>query len=116
MALKEELNTNFEELKSEAKSFLDTNIDYYQLWAFKVTTKASGLVLKIFILSLLLLLALLFLSFAGAFAIGSALNSNTLGFLIVGGIYVLLSFTVLYFRKRVLDPLVIKKFSDIFFN
>lgn len=116
MSLKEELNTNFDELKSEAKSFIDTNIDYYQLWAFKVTTKASGLVLKIFVLSLLLLLALLFLSFAAAFAIGSAMNSTTYGFLIIGGVYILLSIVIVYFRKQILDPLVIKKFSDIFFN
>lgn len=116
MSLKEELDTNFEDIKSEAKSFINTNIDYYHLWAFKVTTKASGLVLKIFVLSLLMLLALLFLSFAAAYALGAVLNNITYGFLAVGGIYVLLSFIIAYFRKQILDPLVIKKFSDIFFN
>jgi len=115
MALNEEIKQNFEDIKQEAKSFIDSNVDYYQLWAFKITTKATSLVLKIFVLSLLLLLALLFLSFAAAFAIGSALESNTFGFLIIGGLYLLVCVLIYSFRRKLIDHLMIKKFSDIFF-
>ncbi|MDN3708581.1 competence protein [Myroides ceti] len=116
MALNEEIKQSFEEIKQETKAFLDSNIDYYQLWAFKITTKATGLVLKIFVLSLLLLLALLFLSFAAAFAIGSALDSTTLGFLIIGGTYLLVCLFIYSFRRKLIDHSMIRKFSDIFFN
>jgi|SRR5690606_27430818 len=116
MSLKEEIKDNFSEIKSEAKAFLDTNLDYYQLLGFKISSRALGLILKIFALTLLLSIALLFFSFAAAFAIGHSLQNNTLGFLIVGGIYVLLALFVYALRKTLIDIPVLKKFSDIFFN
>ncbi|HUH25213.1 MAG TPA: phage holin family protein [Flavobacterium sp.] len=116
MSLKEEIKNNFSEIKSEAKAFLETNLDYYQLLGFKISSRALGLILKIFALALFLSIGLLFLSFAAAFAIGNSLESNTLGFLIVGGIYVVLAFIIYLFRKSLIDIPILKKFSDIFFN
>lgn len=116
MSLKEEIKDNFTEIKSEAKAFLDTNLDYYQLLGFKITSRALGLILKIFAITLFLSIALIFLSFAAAFAIGHALHNVTYGFLIVGGIYILLAVFVYVLRKTLIDIPILKKFSDIFFN
>lgn len=116
MALNEEVKNNLQSIKSEAKAFLDTNIDYYSLFGFKVASKATGFLLKVFVLSLFGGMALFFLSFAAAFAIGKALDSNTLGFLIVGGIYIILAIIIYSLRKAIIDIPILKKFSDIFFN
>ena len=116
MALNEEVKTNLHEMKSEAKNFLETNIDYYSLLGFKVASKATGFILKIFALSLFAVLALFFLSFAAAFAIGKALDSNTLGFLIVGGIYIVALLIVYVIREAIIDLPILKKFSKIFFD
>lgn len=116
MALNEEVKNNLQSMKSEAKAFLDTNIDYYSLLGFKVVSKATGFLLKVFAISLFGSLALFFLSFAGAFAIGEALNSNTYGFLIITAFYILLAIIVYTLRKKIIDIPILKKFSDIFFN
>jgi hypothetical protein len=61
-------------------------------------------------------MVLLFCSVAGAFAIGRALDSYSLGFLIVAGIY--LVFTVLLFliKDKIVEGPILEKFSEIFFN
>ena len=81
MALNEELKEDLKNIKDDAKAFIDHNVDYYQLLGLKIGSKAFSLILKIFLLALFLSIALLFISFAAAFALGILLNSNTLGFL-----------------------------------
>lgn len=116
MAFNEDLKNNLHEMKSEAKSFLDANIDYYSLLGFKVVSKATGFIFKIFALSLFAVLSLFFLSFAAAFAIGKALDSNTFGFLIIGGFYIVVALIVYLMRKVMIDIPILKKFSRIFFD
>jgi len=60
MAFNEDLKNNLHEMKSEAKAYLETNIDYYSLWGFKVASKAAGFIFKIFALSLFAVLSLFF--------------------------------------------------------
>lgn len=116
MALNNEIKNNLHNIKSEAKTFFDANIDYYSLLGFKTVSKATGFLLKIFGISLFVAFALLFLSFAVAFAIGEAMESRTSGFLIVGLFYAILALIVYILRKKIIDIPVLKKFSDIFFN
>ena len=116
MAFNEDLKNNLHEMKSEAKAYLETNIDYYSLWGFKVASKAAGFIFKIFALSLFAVLSLFFLSFAAAFAIGKALDSNTFGFLIIGGFYIVVALVVYSMRKAMIDIPILKKFSRIFFD
>lgn len=116
MALNEELKEDFEKIKVDAKAFIDQNIEYYQLLGLKISSKAFSLILKIFLLALFLSIALLFISLAAAFALGTLLNSNTLGFLIIGGVYIIISAIIYYNRKSIIDIPVIKKLSEIFYN
>ena len=116
MAINEEVKEHLQDMKSEAKAFLDANIDYYSLLGFKIVAKATGFILKIFTLSLFVAMALLFLSFAAAFAIGRMLDSNTYGFLIVGGLYIITAIIIYNMRKAIIDIPVLKKFSKIFFD
>jgi len=44
------------------------------------------------------------------------LESYTLGFLIIGGVYLVISVLIYQFRKAIIDIQVIKKLSDIFYN
>lgn len=116
MALKEKIDSELGELKSEAQAFVDSNVEYYQLKIFKSTSKVSSIVLKIFIISFFSLVALLFVSLASAFALSECLGSMALGFLVVGSVYLFLVLLLYFFRKQLLDPIVIRKLSDIFFN
>lgn len=115
-ALDEELKNNLDNLKAEAKTFFDANVDYYTLLGFKIATKTTGFILKIFALSLFAVLSLFFLSLAAAFAIGNALQSTTYGFLIVGTFYIVISIILYNVRKNLIDIPILKKFSKIFFD
>nr|WP_317632048.1 phage holin family protein [uncultured Flavobacterium sp.] len=110
------IKDNIEDIKVHTKQYIDTNIEYYTLLGFKITTKASSFLIKIVLLSLFLLLSLMFLSFAIAFAIGNWVDSYSLGFLIVGGIYLLISLILFYKGGRFIDKPMLKTFSEIFFN
>nr|WP_297308169.1 competence protein [uncultured Flavobacterium sp.] len=116
MDLNKELKEDFEKIKVDAKAFIDQNIEYYQLLGLKISCKAFSLILKIFLLALFLSIALLFISIASAFALGNLLESYTLGFLIIGGIYLLVTAIVYLNRNKLIDLPVIKKLSEMFYE
>lgn len=116
MDLNKELKEDFEKIKVDAKAFIDQNIEYYQLLGLKISCKAFSLILKIFLLALFLSIALLFISIASAFALGNLLESYTLGFLIISGIYLLVTAIVYLNRNKLIDLPVIKKLSEMFYE
>lgn len=116
MSLKEEIKNNFSEMQAEIRAFVDANIKYFQLLGFKISAKAFGLLLKISAITLMCALGLLFLSFSLAFMIGHELQSNTLGFLIVAGVYFFMALMVYVLRETLIELPILKKLSAIFFN
>lgn len=116
MDLNKDLKEDFEKIKVDAKAFIDQNVEYYQLLGLKISSKAFSLLLKIFLLALFLSIALLFISVACAFALGALLKSYTLGFLIIGAIYLILCLIFYFNRKALIDISVIKKLSNIFYE
>lgn len=115
MAL-EDLKENAEDLKENVKGFIDSNIAYYKLWFFKVAMKSTTMLLKLLLIAIFLTLVLIFVSVAGAIAIGYALDNMAYGFLIVGGIYVLLSIIVYNIKDKIVEGPILEKFSKLFFN
>lgn len=65
---------------------------------------------------LALAVAFLFLGFALSYCIGSALNSNVLGFTIVGGAFLLGGVLLYLLRKRFLVNAMVRFFVKLFFN
>jgi hypothetical protein len=61
-------------------------------------------------------MVLLFCSFALAYAIGDHLDSYPLGFLVVGGIYLLATGLLFLVRDKIVEGPLLEKFSEIFFN
>ena len=112
----EELKEHAEDIQDQAKDFIESNIDYYRLRGFKMAMKSTTLILKFILISIGLLLVLLFCSIAGAFAIGQYLNNYALGFLIVGGIYLVLTGLLFLNKDKIVERPILEKFSEIFFN
>jgi hypothetical protein len=112
----EELNENTEKFRQDAESFLKNTLAYHKLKVFKLTMLSITLISKILLVGLGLSVFLLFCSLAAAFAIGEALNSISLGFLILGGIYLFFTLIIYFFRKKLVESIILKKFSKIFFN
>ncbi len=115
MAL-DELKENVDDIQEHAKAYVDNSIAYYKLWGFKVAMKSTTLILKFALIAFCLTIVLLFVSVAGALAIGNALDSYILGFLAVAGIYMILVFLLFLIKDKIVEGPILEKFSEIFFN
>jgi len=112
----EELKENTEAIQENAKAFIETNIAYYKLWGFKVVMKSTTLMLKFLLIAMCLMIVLLFISIAGAMALGQLFDSYPLGFLAVAGIYLVLALLLFLVKDKIVEGPILEKFSEIFFN
>ncbi|MEC4003548.1 competence protein [Flavobacterium sp. SUN052] len=112
----EELKENTDAIQENAKAYLESSISYYKLWGFKVAMKSTTLILKFFLIAMCLMIVLLFISIAGAMALGNLFHSYPIGFLIVSGIYLVLALLLFLVKDKIVEGPILEKFSDIFFN
>lgn len=112
----EELKEHTEDIQKQAEAYIENSIAYYKLWGFKVAMKSTTMVFKFALIAMSLTMVLLFCSIAGAFAIGKAMDSYALGFLIVGGIYLVISGLLFLIKDKFVEGPILEKFSEIFFN
>lgn len=110
------LKENAEDIQDNLKNLIDSNVAYYKLWLFKVLMKSTTLLLKVVLMVVLFTLFLLFASVALALYLGELLHSNVLGFLSVGGIYIVLLLIVFFMKDEIVEGRVLEKFSKVFFN
>lgn len=112
----EELKENTEAIQENTKAYLESSIAYYKLWGFKVAMKSTTLMLKFFLIAICLSIVLLFVSVAGAFALGKVLDNYPLGFLCVAGVYLVLALLLFLVKDKIVEGTILEKFSVIFFN
>jgi len=102
--------------RENLQKYLEIKLSYFGLLAFEKAARLLTTFLGNGVIIVALLIALLFLSGAGAFFIGSQLGSIELGMLIVGGFYMLLALILFLFRDRIFGPCIIRSLADIFFK
>ncbi len=112
----EELKENTDAIQENAKAYIESNLAYYKLWGFKVAMKSTTLLVKFLLIGICLSVVLLFVSVAGAFALGNFLESYPLGFLCVAGIYLVLALLLFLVKDKIVEGTILEKFSEIFFN
>jgi hypothetical protein len=112
----EELKENAENIHDQVQAYIESNVAYYKLWGFKVAMKSTTMILKFTLILLCFCMVLLFCSIAAAFAIGIALDSYALGFLVVAGIYLLVTVLLFLVKDKIVEGPILEKFSEIFFN
>lgn len=99
----------FTETKDLLKKYISDRITLVKLLAIeKVSTIAAGIVSGV-ILLVLVLFFLVFASITLGFFLAHLLDSNTAGFGIVAGIYLLLLIIIIAFGKKMFGNLVTKK-------
>ncbi|OQD42416.1 hypothetical protein BUL40_10835 [Croceivirga radicis] len=104
------LGTITSESIDNSQELIENSWEYYKLKLFYHTSEISISFIKYFFVGMLSLLALLFLSVSMALFIGQGLDNSALGYLIVGGFYVLLGLVALPLKKW-LEKTIIKKLS-----
>ena len=112
----DELKENVEDIQENANAYLESSISYYKLWGFKVAMKSTTMILKFFLISICLMIFLLFISIAGAIALGQMMDSYPIGFMIVAGIYLVLALLLFLVKDKIVEGPILEKFSEIFFN
>lgn len=112
----EELKENSENIQEQVGKFVDANIEYYKLHSFKIVMKSTTAILKFSLILFAVIMVLFFSSIALALVLGSYFCSFPLGFLAVGGIYVLIAIVLYLIRDKMVERPILEKFSGIFFN
>lgn len=94
------------QMVEQAKKYLSLKSEYYRLSTVEKTVRLLTVLAMTFVLAVLLMLVLIYFSFALAYFIGSFIG-NAWGFLIVGGIYMAVLIAFIIFRKKWIErPLV----------
>ncbi|WP_047414657.1 hypothetical protein [Cellulophaga sp. Hel_I_12] len=110
-------NTKKDLIEAEAaiRSYLAQSEEYIKLRVFKILTRFFTAGLQSILMGLALVISLLFLSFGISLALGEALDSYSLGFIVVGGFYGMVTILIYIVKKRINKP-VIKKLSALYFD
>jgi hypothetical protein len=74
------------------------------------------MIVKFLLIAICLSMVVLFGSIAAAFAIAAYLDNIVLGFLSVGGFYLILSLLLFLVKDKIVEGPILEKFSTIFFN
>jgi hypothetical protein len=112
----EELKDQADQVQEETRAYIDTTLEYYKLWGFKVAMKSTAMAAKVILVMVCLIMVFLFVSLAAALAIGDALDNYVTGFLIIGGIYLILLILIILFKDKIVEGPMLRKYSEIFFN
>ena len=110
------LKDNAEDIQEKLKNVLDSNVAYYKLWLFKIAMKSTTMLLKVLFMAVFFMFFLLFASLALALYLSGIFESYALGFLSVGGMYILLLLVVYLAKDNLLESRLLEKFSQVFFN
>ena len=101
--------------EADVRSYLDNSEEYLKLKIFKIIMGMVTAAAQLILIGAISFLALFIISFAGAVALGNSLQDETLGFLIVGLFYVIVTVVCYVFRAKLNKPLLLK-FSKNYFD
>ncbi|NNE77515.1 MAG: hypothetical protein HKN31_10640 [Pricia sp.] len=110
-----ELKKDLTEASADVRSYLENSEEYLELKVFKVLMQFLVSSLHTGLVSLGAIFMLFFLSIGVALALCEALDSYYLGFIMVGGFYVLITIVIYMFRKKFNGP-ILRKFSTLYFD
>ena len=103
-------------LREDLQNYLETKVSYFGLTAFEKAVRLLTVLMGNGVIILTFLVAVFFLAGAGALFLGHLLGSNILGFLIIGGLLLLVAVILMIFRERIFGPGIIRSLSKIFFS
>ena len=111
----ESINNTTEKASDIGERFVEKSFEYYKLKVFQQLTNTISMMGKALVIGAVLFIGLIFLSISAAIAIGNALGHLSLGYLIMGGVFLLIGL-IIYKVRYLIDAKVIAKFHTKFFK
>lgn len=115
MNIFESINDTSNKASDIGERYIDTSFEYLKLKVFQQLTFTISMMGKALVIGAVLFIGLIFLAISAAIAIGDALGQIALGYLIIGGFFLIMSFGIYKMRRR-FDAKIIAKFQTIFFK
>lgn len=115
MNIFESINDTSNKASDIGERYIDTSFEYLKLKVFQQLTFTISMMGKALVIGAVLFIGLIFLAISAAIAIGDALGQIALGYLIIGGFFLIMSFVIYKMRRR-FDAKIIAKFQTIFFK
>ena len=104
------------DLKQVVTEYLEAKIQLVKISSFEKIAKVTATLFSSIVIALTVFFLLLFLSISGGFLFGKLLDSNSLGFLIVVGIYFILLVLIIVFKKNMLEKYISDKVIEQLFE
>lgn len=105
-----------EDLSISVREYISKKWDAIRLSGVEGLSVFVGRFVALSLCLLALTVAFFFLGFALSYLIGGALNSDALGFTIVGGVFLIGGVLLYLLRKRFLVNAMVRFFVKLFFN
>ena len=104
------------ESSADVKGYIESSIALYKLKAFRVGAKSAAVTVRALVLTVVFLLGLVFLSVAAAIGLGFWSGNLAIGFLIVGGFYMLLFLIAILIKDSVWSKPILRMFSKMLYG
>ncbi|MDO7742155.1 MAG: phage holin family protein [Pedobacter sp.] len=114
--MEEKKEKNFEEIISEAKTYLDTRVEYTRLFFIKRASKLFADIVTSAVVVVCFVLAFLLGTITLALYLASVLNSATAGFGVVALIYLLIAVVVFLAKDKFIEKAIVNFTIRKYFN
>ncbi|PNQ72221.1 hypothetical protein C1T31_12915 [Hanstruepera neustonica] len=111
----ESINESSAKMADAGETYIKKSQEYYKLKVFQQISVSVSLVAKVLLIGGLLFVGLFFMALAAAMALGEWLGDLALGYIIVAGVF-LLATVIIFFKREVVNKMVIKSLSSKFFD
>lgn len=100
------LKNNINNITDDTRSLINDHIKLFSIRQTEKLARFFGLLATIFIISIILLIVIIFFSFALAEVFNNLLDTTFVGYLIISGIYILVILIVILTMKKTKRPLL----------
>lgn len=109
-------DNKYQDFTRKAKDYIKTRYDLLKLELLEKTSRILSVLIMIIISLFLVLGALIYFSFALVSWMETVFGSMIPGFLIIGGVFLIILFLVYIFREKILINPLIRAISKILFE
>ncbi len=111
----ESINNTSEKVSDIGEKYVTKSYEYFKLKVFQQLSFTISMMAKAIVIGAVLFIGLIFMAVAGAIAIGNALDNVSLGYLIVGGLFMVIALLI-FLLRNLIDSTIINKFHSKFFK